>query len=233
MRDNSVLSLKGFINSKVRAFVKVGGSLAFDLDKYKKVAETFELASEKHRFVVFPGGGPPDKLIESMHKKYPLKPQIPHHACALAQDQTGLILTNFSTKLVPVSDFEHLNEVLNDKKVPIFLPSKLILALGVFEQSFDITSDTIGAYFASLLGAEIYVLLKSIDGIRKTGTEEVFSKISAKELIKLGGDVVDPVLPNFIRASKLHCWLINGQKPERFIDLLNGRPTEGTEITPR
>jgi len=232
MIQNSILSLRGFNNPKVQAFVKVGGSLAFDLDKYKRVAETLELASEKHRIVVFPGGGPVDKLIESIDRKHPLKPQIPHHACALAQDQTGLILTNFSAKLVPVSDFEHLKDVLDERKVPVLLPSKLILALGIFEKSFDITSDSIGAYFASLLESEIYVLLKSIDGIKKTGTNKILGRISAGELIKLSGDAVDAILPNFIQASKLRCWLINGEKPERLVHLLDGKATKGTQITP-
>src|SRR6266498_291701 len=49
--------------------------------------------------------------------------------------------------------------------LPVLLPSALVLALDVFTRKDVITSDTIGAYFAFLVGAPLYVVLTDVDGV--------------------------------------------------------------------
>lgn len=226
------LRIPGFECPDVDAFFKLGGSLFNNLDNLKRVAEALLDISKDHRIVIFPGGGPIDKLIERFNTESPLSPEIPHHACALAQDQSGLIFSNFSEKFAPIADFENLRNILDSGRIPLLLPSKLILSLGIFEKTFDISSDSIGAFFASFLEADRYILLKSIDGIRKPGDDNsIYKEMNARDL--QGGDEVDVVLPRLIIETKQKCWIINGLHPQRIRDVMEGHPTIATELLSR
>src|SRR6185437_3388552 len=93
-----------------------------------------------------------------------------------------------------------------------------------------------GAYFAHLLGAKKYLLLKDVDGVfdgdPRSGGSRLFRRISARSLMALRTSAVDKVFPGFILRNAINCWIINGLRPARVHEFLRGRPTIMTEIIP-
>jgi len=228
-----IRKLRCFVDFRPDAFVKVGGSLAKDRGSFRKLALVLAQAAERARIIAFPGGGPTDKVIEEFNAGEALKPGVHHQACARAQDQTGLLFSNFSERIVPVEEFASMAAALEEGKLPVLLPSRLLFALEPVEKTWEITSDTIGAYFAWLVEAPQYVILKSIDGIPKPGRDGgVYSEISASELEQRAGDEVDAILPGFLKAAGMRAVILNGRDTDRVAAFFRGETVPATRILP-
>ncbi len=81
---------------------------------------------------------------------------------------------------------------------------------------------------ANKVDAETIILLKSVDGIFVDG--KLHNEISANELEKINSDVVDSAFPKFIKKYKKSAYIINGNFPERLINLIDGREKIYTKI---
>jgi len=98
-----------------------------------------------------------------------------------------------------------------------------------------VTSDSIAAYVAGLINADMLILLKDVDGVfsgdpKKNRDVIMFERINAKNLKKIKSSCLDKEFPDFIKKFKLKSYVINGKTPERLEDLLNGKRFVGTTI---
>ena len=229
----------GFVHPDLGCVVKIGGSLTRDLAEASRLVTALAaLAGSGHRFLVVPGGGRPDKAIEAIDRERPLAADTAHRACALAQDQTGLILADpgIAHGTVACATVGRCLAALSQGKLPILLPSRLLFAAEPVEPSWDVTSDAVGAWVAWLLGAERYAVLTNVDGVYATGRvgepEHLLPEVAAKDLAAMGHTSVDACAAAFIAAWGIEAAVLNGSHPERIVDWIERRPCRGTLIRP-
>ncbi|MGK9233383.1 hypothetical protein KXS07_18315 [Inquilinus limosus] len=231
--------LPGFVHPELGCVVKVGGSLTRDLEEASRlVGALAALAGSGQRILVVPGGGRPDKAIEAIDRERPLAPDTAHRACALAQDQTGLILADpaIARDTEACTTVGQCLAALDGGRLPILLPSRLILTAEPVEASWDITSDAIGAWVAWLLGAKRYAVLTDVDGVYAAGRigepDQLLAEIAAADLAAMGHTSVDACAAAFIAAKGIEAAVLNGRCPERVVDWIERRPCRGTLIRP-
>lgn len=230
--------IKGFPPYGFSIVVKFGGSIMRDLAVCKlALAELERLAGDGHRILLVPGGGIPDKAIETIDAAEPLDSFTAHHACALAQDQTGYLLadTAFSSKLVPSASLGECRNLARVGKIPVLLPSRLLFAADPVEWSWDVTSDAVAAWVAWLTGAPRLVILTDVDGVYRGGATEdpaaLIEQIAAQDLLLLGHTSIDARAVQFMAQKRLPGVVINARHSSRLSDWLEGRRVKATNIT--
>ena len=227
----------GFVDYKIDAVIKFGGSLLSDSYTCQSAINSLVQAAQNgYRLLVIPGGGPTDNTIELLDKTYSFAPNTHHKACALAQDQTGVIIcdTCFSNSLVACDNFEDAMHILDNGKVAVLLPSKITFLMNPFEKTWDITSDAMAAWFSWVTSAKKFVVFKSVDGVyvnSKVGLDDYLIKqMSAKELILMGSNAVDVCVAPFLVDKQMNCFIINGARQNELLNLLDNKEFYGTSV---
>ncbi|WEX91422.1 aspartate kinase (plasmid) [Sinorhizobium garamanticum] len=227
----------GFPPYGISAVVKFGGSLMRNLETCRTVLAGLEhVRSAGHRILVVPGGGLPDKVIEAVDAAHPLAAFTAHHACALAQDQTGYMITDpaFSSNLAACSTLGECRLLIKEGKIPVLLPSRILFALDPVEWSWDITSDSIAAWVAWLTNTEKLAILTDVDGVYRNGRTDqpaaLMSEVASDELARLGHTSIDACAAHFMAERGLSGAVLNGAFPQRLGDWLEGRKVTGTLI---
>jgi aspartokinase-like uncharacterized kinase len=192
--------------SDLPVVVKLGGSL------YNQVPDLVPafLVSGRPLFIV-PGGG----IFADVVRKTRVDDDSSHWMAVAAMDQYGWFIASQgirATALLKVPD-----------KPVVFLPYGSMQKHDPLPHSWDVTSDSIAAWVADILGLDL-LLLKSVDGIREDGNlmEHV------KKPIKT--EVVDPFFIPFVLEKKIHTTIINGSQIERIEKFLLGETVSGTRI---
>jgi aspartokinase-like uncharacterized kinase len=220
----------------MEAVLKVGGSLAENPDSLRKLCQQLSGLAEDHNIVVVPGGGEFADTVRKLDKTYGLSDKVAHKMAILAMDQYGILLS----EVTPESQVSYgLDEISNivDEKLTIFLPSQHMFSEDLLENSWDVTSDAIAAYIASLLKAEKLVLVTDVDGIfsedpKQNVEAKLIHEVSAKELRDLNRwTSVDKTLPKMLLEIKLDCYVVNGNYPERIRLILENKKTVCTHVT--
>jgi aspartokinase-like uncharacterized kinase len=234
------VKLPGFVEYRVDAVVKFGGSLVVDPPVCRALVESLAaLPAMGYRLMVVPGGGPTDNTIESLDQAYRFHPDTHHRACARAQDQTGLMICDpsLSDGLRPCQSLEEVRRSLDAGEVAVLLPSRLIFALDPFERTWDITSDAMAAYFAWLVRCARLLILTNVDGVYLDGAvgdqAKLVRRTAASELGSMGQTAVDGCTGPFLDAHGMTAWILNGAHPSRVLAALRGEEVLGTHVAGR
>ncbi len=230
--------MRGYVDHNIDVVVKFGGSLLDNEEKCIQAIKSLEDASKHgYRVMVVPGGGPTDNTIERLDKSYHFDRTTHHRACALAQDQTGIMICDkyFSDRLKPCKTIEEADEVMDKGFVAVMLPSNIIFGMNPFEKTWDITSDGMAAWFAWVTAAKKFVLFKSVMGIyddyKSIGDiNHLVREINAKDLIEMGANAVDACVAPFLIEKEMDAYIIDGSDSDAFLALLNGTEFCGTRI---
>ncbi|MDI6655536.1 MAG: amino acid kinase [Candidatus Hydrothermarchaeota archaeon] len=190
--------------------VKLGGSLI-------KYAGSIMAELKNYDALIIPGGGIFADTVRKVYRKFNLSEMAAHRMAIAAMEQYGMFLSD-------ISGVKTANSVNKIKTPCIFLPYGL---KKTFKPSWSVTSDTIACCIARKVGAEKFILLKDVDGIRIDG--RLVSQISAGELSGYGRTCVDEELPKYLGRYKMDCWIINGKKPDRIKKAMKGK-CKGTLI---
>ena len=227
--------LPGFQNLGVDVLIKLGGSLLDDIPKCKLLASELSDLGKHYNIVVFPGGGPIDNYIEKLDKSISFKPEIHHNLCARAQDQTGLIFGSMCSDVGFFSTFVEMKKIFDNSKLAIMLPMNMIVQLDVFEQNWNVTSDTMSAYFANILSAEKFSILTNVNGIYKKSNlvGDMYHSIDAGVLNDKSATCVDVCLPPFLLEKNQTCHVLNGYDVKSIRDFIKNKTEKGTVIHPR
>jgi aspartokinase-like uncharacterized kinase len=184
--------------------VKLGGSL---YARVPGIVPVF-LAAERPLLIV-PGGGPFANAVRDVR----MNDDAAHWMAIAAMDQYGWYTASHG---LPVTD------VLAVPDLPtVLLPYRCLREHDPLPHSWDVTSDTIAAWVAGMLGLDL-LLLKSVDGI--SAGEELLETVTAP----LVTDVVDPAFLPFVLEKKIPASIINGSDPERVRCFLAGQKVPGT-----
>ena len=187
-----------------------------------------DYAETKSRsFVIVPGGGPFAEVVRKLSEKKAISDDTAHWMAVLAMHQYGLFLAGDEPE---ISLAKSIAEVNTTDHICIVFPYKILKADDSLPHTWDVTSDTIAAFTAYKLGEKTFIKLTDVDGILdKNGL--VIKRIHAKELIaKADQGCVDAELPRFLLRHKMSCVIVNGNVPERIINVIEGRETICTKL---
>ena len=216
--------------------VKVGGSLALYPEKLRALCAKLSEISTKHKLIVVPGGGEFADVVRDLDKRFKLSREASHRMAILGMDQYGFLLADLMPRFCAVNQLENVQKVLDSEKLPVFLPSNLLLSKDPLENSWDVTSDSIAVYIAGQLHTSKALLVTDVDGIytcdpKKHSDAKLIKRLSAKELLTMNKRTsVDKFLPKLLLQLQIKCFVVNGLYPERVEAVLDGRDAVCTLI---
>jgi aspartokinase-like uncharacterized kinase len=146
------------------ALVKVGGGLAATPGALHLVGAAIARAATRHRLVVLPGGGPFADQVRAFDRIHGLSPDAAHWMAILGMDQYAYALTGVVPRSRLVEDRGGIQAAHADGLVPVLAPARWLRATDELPHSWDVTSDSLAAYLATLMGADRLVLLKPVAG---------------------------------------------------------------------
>ncbi len=214
---------------------KIGGSLLNYPNELRRLCRHLKGLAGEFEILVTPGGGVFADSVRAVYSKFNLPEDVAHSMAVLAMDQYGMLLNSlFEGGSTPITDLRGAVTCFKKGLTPILLASHMMSGDSHLPRSWNVTSDSIAAYVAVLIGAEGVVLIKSVDGVEmptEDNPSPIFEKVSADQLLSLSLTCVDRYLPRVLRTGRMRCFVVNGRFPERVEDILRGRETVCTEIT--
>jgi 5-(aminomethyl)-3-furanmethanol phosphate kinase len=220
----------------MEAVVKVGGSLAENPDALKALGAELCRITRNHQITVVPGGGKFADVVRELDKRFGLSPVFSHRMAILAMDQFGLFLSQVIPEACLCDSIEEARLLVEQGKVALFMPSKLLFESDPFEPSWDVTSDSIATHIAAKLQTQKVIFVTDVDGVfdedpKLLARAKLQKVVSADELLRRGGRTsVDKFLPNLLLETKLDAYVVNGAYPQRVSDILSGQQTICTHI---
>ncbi len=194
--------------------VKAGGSLTSEI---KTLSEL--LVSSGRDILIVPGGGRfADAVRDTGAKGTPA-----HWMAICAMEQSAWLWV--AAGAVPV---DGVHDPVQG--VAVLLPYRAMREADPLPHSWDVTSDTIAAWVASVRDVPL-LLLKSVDGILCEGELCEFVSGEMGEGT-METDVVDPLFLSFAHASGIRWTIINGREPDRIRRFLQGERPPGTYSYP-
>ena len=169
--------------------VKLGGSLidSAELQSWLGVLASFGGG----RVVIVPGGGPFANQVRRAQDLWGFDNKVAHRMAILAMEQYGLMMTGIRPDLRRASSQMEMQRLLREAAVPVWLPGPMTFENPEIPESWEITSDSLAAWLAEKMGAEMLVLVKPFE---PTG-----DVLTALDLCARG--VVDPLFPTLTREA--------------------------------
>ncbi len=186
--------------------IKVGGSLL------PHAGEIIRTILESGRpSLILPGGG----IFADAVRETGTDGTIAHWMAIAGMEQYGWFLSGFGIEVMDHPEFSDKPRVL--------LPYQYFRERDPLPHTWDVTSDTISAWLADHLGAELLVL-KSIDQIRAAGVplDQISIQVETQDL--------DPLFIPYILDHSISGMIINGTVPKRIIEALRGEMVVGTRF---
>ena len=140
--------------------IKVGGSLAARPAQLRRLMEMLAGAARRHWLVVVPGGGSFADAVRRADRRFALGDSPAHWMAILAMDQYGYLLA----RLAPGAALVRSRRELAPGRLNVLAPSAWLLRADPLPHSWDVTSDSIAAWIARVLGARRLMLVKHEDG---------------------------------------------------------------------
>ncbi len=190
--------------------VKVGGSL------FDRVVPLLDLFREAGRPVlIVPGGGKFADLV----RRLDVSEDAAHWMAIAGMEQFAWYIASHGIPATPA--------IALPAEATVLLPYCALREFDPLPHSWDITSDTIAAWVARELSADL-LLLKSVDGIhhRRRLLERV-------EDPTITSDEVDPTFIRFVFEHDIAARVINGRHDDRVRRALRDEPVVGTLVDPR
>lgn len=144
--------------------VKVGGSLAAIDGALRRAGAAIALAAEQRALVVIPGGGPFADAVRAFADRHPLSDFAAHWMAILGMDQLAFALAEQIPGAQVVDDLHGVQRAQAAGWIPVLAPSRWLRAADELPHRWEVTSDSLAAYLAMLLGAERLVLIKPKSG---------------------------------------------------------------------
>jgi len=162
--------------------VKLGGGLTRITGGLDAAAAAVGRAARHRALVVVPGGGALADAVRAAETNLDLSATAAHWMAVLAMDQYAYAITCTLPGGVVVHDLGEIRQALAKSQVPVLAPYRWMLAADVLPHRWDITSDSIAAFIAGALDAELLVLLKPVPGSVGVLTDRCFQEVVPRGL---------------------------------------------------
>ena len=202
----------------IKQVVKIGGSLFpnYAINLAEKLKGT--------NSVIILGGGEFANLIRKYDGEMKFTEETNHWTAIDCMDIIAKLVNDKvdSTKLA--YSIDEVNEISDEGFTPIFVVSEFLKDEDPFECSWDVTSDSIAAYVANSLNANLFIVT-NVNGIYTQEPKEpgstFISKIDAKTLLTFQESSIDVMLPSLLLKFGTDCYVVNGKYPERVLSLID------------
>jgi aspartokinase-like uncharacterized kinase len=209
--------------------IKVGGSILDQNDRViRELAKTIIDISRQESLVILTGGGKYADIIRDLDIREGLGSKASHWLAISCMHFNAYRLHSLHPDEFVLTSKVNLNRV---SSAQVLLPRDMLKSSSL-PMSWEITSDTISAYVAKLIGADL-ILVKDVDGLVDPHPGgNLVEEISAERLFTFQVKPVDSYLPRFLRDNDMGAWLVNGGYPERLRMVVNKQDPIGTYISP-
>ena len=208
--------------------VKIGGSL------FPENAIRLCKALIGKNVLIISGGGDLTNILREYDNKIGFTSTATHRSAILCMDILGILLSDKVSGAEGVHSFEAAQKALDEGKLPILIPSRLLEYQNPLEQSWRVTSDSLSLYIAHQLKAKL-LIATDVDGIythKPTHYDaELINNISAKKLLNFGETSVDEVFGELLLQYKSSCYVVNGKYPKRVLSVIEGQKSEYCKYT--
>ena len=202
----------------IKQVVKIGGSLFPDyaINLVKKLENT--------NSCIVLGGGEFANLLRKYDSEINFSEEANHWTAIDCMDIIAKLVNDKVDSSELAYSVEDVNKIDNEGSTPIFVVSEFLKAEDPFECSWDVTSDSIAAYVAHLLNANL-LIVTDVNGIYTQEPEEpgstFISKIDATKLLTFQESSIDVMLPSLLLKFGTNCYVVNGKYPERVLSLID------------
>ena len=202
----------------IKQVVKIGGSLF--PDHAINLARRLENTSS----VIILGGGEFANLIRKYDSQINFSDEANHWAAIECMDITARLVSDKVESARLAYTIEEIEKISDDGLTPIFAVSDFLRREDPFECSWDVTSDSIAAYVAHLLNANL-LIVTDVNGIYTQEPKEpgstFISKIDATTVLTFQESSIDVMLPTLLLRYGSDCYVVNGKYPERVMSLID------------
>ena len=202
----------------IKQVVKIGGSLFPDyaIELVKKLKNTDSL--------IILGGGEFANLIRQYDSTQSFSAEVTHYTAIDCMDIIAKLVDDKVDSAKLAFSIDEIDEISNEGVTPIFVVSDFLKRDDPFECSWDVTSDSIAAYVAHLLNANLFIVT-NVNGIYTQEPKEsgstFISKIDATKLLTFQESSIDVMLPSLLLKFGTNCYVVNGKFPERVLSLID------------
>lgn len=183
------------VGAEAPVVVKLGGSLAFSHNLQQWIAAC---AAGAGRVVIVPGGGPFADAVRSAQSRMGFDDRAAHEMAVLAMEQYGRALASRNPLLSLADRPAAIQDCLAARRVPVWMPARMVFAAPDVAASWDITSDSLAAWLSGRIGAARLVLVKSVE--LAPGCEPCESLAAA--------GIVDKAFAQYLQASGVRCSIL-------------------------
>ena len=202
----------------IKQVVKIGGSLFPDY-----AIELAKMLENTDSLIVL-GGGEFANLIRKYDDEINFSEQANHWTAIDCMDIVAKLVNDKVDSAKLAYSIDEVHEISNQGLTPIFVVSRFLRQEDPFECSWDVTSDSIAAYVAHLLNANL-LIVTNVNGIYTQEPKEpgstFISKIDATKLLTFQESSVDVMLPSLLLKFGTNCYVVNGKYPERVLSLID------------
>ena len=202
----------------IKQVVKVGGSLFPDY----AIKLVNELKSTDSLIIL--GGGEFANLIRKYDSQQNFSPEVTHYTAIDCMDIISKLVCDKVGSAKLAYSLKEAEQISADGFTPIFIVSDFLKKEDPFECSWDVTSDSIAAYVAHILNANLFIVT-NVNGIYTQEPKEpgstFISKIDAKTLLTFQESSIDVMLPSLLLEFGTDCYVVNGKYPERVLSLID------------
>jgi 5-(aminomethyl)-3-furanmethanol phosphate kinase len=175
--------------------IKLGGSFAFS----EVLADWIRaLASCAGRVVIVPGGGPFADVVRLAQSRMGFDDRAAHDMSLLAMEQYGRALISFNDLLSLADSVEAIERQLLAKRIPVWMPARMVSEASDIAPSWKVTSDSLAAWLCNIIGANRLILVKHVGSL--SGREQ------CEDLVASG--VVDEAFPRYLRMSSISASIV-------------------------
>jgi dihydroneopterin aldolase len=139
---------------------KLGGSLSASPALRQWLAALLRYAGP---LTIVPGGGPFADAVRRAQETLRFSDEAAHEMAIMAMEQYGRALCDLEPQLVPVSTPQEAEAAHRRGAAAIWRPVAMTRAAPQIPQSWDMTSDSLAAWYAREAGASALLLIKSVD----------------------------------------------------------------------
>lgn len=198
--------------------IKIGGSLFPDyaIELVKQLEGTNTL--------IILGGGEFANLIRKYDEELEFSPKVSHQTAIEAMGILAQLVDDKVQCSRLVYSIDQAIDVSDKGYLPILIVDEILKKDDPFKYSWEVTSDSISAYVANLLNANL-LIVTNVNGIYTREPKEEGSKfidiIDAKKLLTFDESSIDLMLPSLLIEFGTNCYVVNGMYPERVLSLID------------
>ena len=170
------------------------------------------------------GGGEFANLIRKYDGEIGFSEDVTHETAIDSMDILAKLL-NDKLAFTEISyTIDEAKSIADSNRIPIMICSEILKENEPFKHSWDVTSDSIAAYIASLLDAKL-LIATNVNGIYTKDPSlsgaELIREIDVNKLLTFDESSIDLMLPTLLIEYGLDCYVVNGEYPQRVLSIMN------------